>query len=68
MCYNQCSLLIDSKCEIYIPVSITTNYISEARTFVDETVPEFKADIIPTWSNSLGMDAVLHENDYLRPT
>ncbi len=32
---------------------------------VDETVPEFKADIIPTWSNSLGMDAVLHENDYL---
>ncbi|MDJ0716069.1 MAG: transposase [Prochloraceae cyanobacterium] len=31
----------------------------------DETVPEFKADIKPTWSNSLGMDAVLHEDDYL---
>ena len=32
---------------------------------VDETVPSFKPDIVPTWSNSLGMDAVLHENDYL---
>ena len=32
---------------------------------VDETVPSFKPDIIPTWYNSLGMDAVLHEQDYL---
>ena len=32
---------------------------------VDETVPSFKPDIIPTWLNSLGMDAVLHEQDYL---
>lgn len=31
----------------------------------DITVPDFQADIIPTWDNSLGMDAVLHENDYL---
>ena len=31
----------------------------------DDTVPEFNPDIIPTWSNSLGMDAVLHENHYL---
>ena len=31
----------------------------------DDTVPEFKPDITPTWDNSLGMDAVLHENDYL---
>ncbi|MDJ0632276.1 MAG: transposase [Xenococcaceae cyanobacterium MO_188.B29] len=31
----------------------------------DDSVPDFKADIIPTWENSLGMDAVLHEDDYL---
>ncbi|MDJ0725428.1 MAG: transposase [Prochloraceae cyanobacterium] len=32
---------------------------------LDETVPSFKPEIVLTWSNSLGMDAVLHENDYL---
>ena len=31
----------------------------------DDSIPEFKPDITPTWSNSLGMDAVLHEGDYL---
>ena len=31
----------------------------------DKTIPEFKPDIIPTWDNSLGIDAVLHEDDYL---
>ena len=32
----------------------------------DPTVPVFNPDdIVPTWDNSLGMDAVLHENDYL---
>jgi putative transposase len=31
----------------------------------DITVPDFKAEIVPTWNNSIGMDAVLHENDYL---
>ncbi|MGL5076527.1 MAG: RNA-guided endonuclease InsQ/TnpB family protein, partial [Waterburya sp.] len=31
----------------------------------DQTVPDFIPDITPTWDNSLGMDAVLHENDYL---
>jgi putative transposase len=31
----------------------------------DESVPDFQSDIEPTWDNSLGMDAVLHENDYL---
>lgn len=31
----------------------------------DNTVPDFNPDIVPTWDNSLGMDAVLHENDYL---
>ncbi len=31
----------------------------------DNSVPDFKPDIIPTWENSLGMDAVLHEDDYL---
>jgi putative transposase len=31
----------------------------------NESVPDFVPDIIPTWDNSLGMDAVLHENDYL---
>jgi putative transposase len=31
----------------------------------DLTVPVSKDDIIATWENSLGMDAVLHENDYL---
>jgi putative transposase len=29
------------------------------------TVPVGTDDIIPTWDNSLGMDAVLHEDDYL---
>ena len=33
---------------------------------LDVSIPDFKPDeIIPTWSNSVGMDAVLHENDYL---
>jgi len=32
---------------------------------LDETVPNLKLEVVPTWSNSLGMDAVLHENDYL---
>ncbi|MEO0968837.1 MAG: transposase [Cyanobacteria bacterium J06639_18] len=32
----------------------------------DSTVPTFTPDeIIPTWENSLGVDAVLHEDDYL---
>ena len=31
----------------------------------DDSIPDFKGDITPTWSNSLGMDAVLHEDDYL---
>ncbi len=31
----------------------------------DDSVPEFVPDITPTWDNSLGMDAVLHEDDYL---
>ena len=31
----------------------------------DQTIPDFKADIVPTWENSIGMDAVLHEDDYL---
>jgi putative transposase len=31
----------------------------------DSSVPDFKSDIVPTWDNSLGMDAVLHEDDYL---
>ncbi|MGG6267425.1 RNA-guided endonuclease InsQ/TnpB family protein [Leptolyngbya sp. AN03gr2] len=31
----------------------------------DLTVPVCKSDIIPTWENTLGMDAVLHEDDYL---
>jgi putative transposase len=31
----------------------------------DPTVPVCDDDIIPTWDNSLGMDAVLHEDDYL---
>ncbi|MBN3897147.1 MAG: transposase [Nostoc sp. NOS(2021)] len=31
----------------------------------DTTVPVSNADIIPNWENSLGMDAVLHEDDYL---
>ena len=31
----------------------------------DNSVPDFKSDIAPTWNNSLGMDAVLHEDDYL---
>ena len=28
-------------------------------------VPDFGSDITPTWDNSLGMDAVLHEDNYL---
>ncbi|MDJ0690561.1 MAG: transposase [Xenococcaceae cyanobacterium MO_188.B32] len=31
----------------------------------DNSVPDFTPDITPTWDNSLGMDAVLHEDDYL---
>lgn len=32
----------------------------------DSKVPTFTPDeVIPTWENSLGMDAVLHEDDYL---
>ncbi|VEP12603.1 transposase (fragment) [Hyella patelloides LEGE 07179] len=31
----------------------------------DKTVPNFASEITPTWENSLGMDAVLHEDDYL---
>lgn len=31
----------------------------------DDSIPDFKSDIVPTWDNSLGMDAVLHEDDYL---
>jgi putative transposase len=31
----------------------------------DDRVPFFPSDIIPTWENSLGMDAVLHGDDYL---
>ena len=31
----------------------------------DPTVPVCSTDIIPTWENSLGMDAVLHEDNYL---
>ena len=31
----------------------------------DSSIPDFKPDITPTWDNSLGMDAVLHEDDYL---
>ena len=31
----------------------------------DKTIPDFKPDMVPNWDNSLGMDAVLHEDDYL---
>lgn len=31
----------------------------------DDSVPDFKPVIVPTWDNSLGIDAVLHEDDYL---
>ena len=31
----------------------------------DNSLPDFKPDITPTWDNSLGMDAVLHEDNYL---
>lgn len=32
----------------------------------DKTIPAFNPDeVIPTWDNTLGMDAVLHEDDYL---
>jgi putative transposase len=32
----------------------------------DPTVPEFTPDeIVPKWENSMGMDAVLHEADFL---
>ena len=31
----------------------------------DVSVPDFSPQIAPTWDNSLGMDAVLHEDDYL---
>lgn len=31
----------------------------------DDSIPDFKSNIVPSWNNSLGMDAVLHEDDYL---
>jgi putative transposase len=31
----------------------------------DDSVPDFAPKITATWDNSLGMDAVLHEDDYL---
>ncbi len=31
----------------------------------DDSIPDFQAEISPTWENSIGMDAVLHEDDYL---
>lgn len=31
----------------------------------DNSIPDYQTDATPTWDNSLGMDAVLHENDYL---
>jgi putative transposase len=31
----------------------------------DDTIPDFAPKITATWDNSLGMDAVLHEDDYL---
>jgi putative transposase len=31
----------------------------------DNSIPDFQSNIDPTWNNSLGMDAVLHEDDYL---
>jgi putative transposase len=31
----------------------------------DDSVPDYESNITPTWDNSLGMDAVLHEDDYL---
>jgi putative transposase len=31
----------------------------------DDSVPDFEPSIVPTWDNSLGIDAVLHEDDYL---
>lgn len=32
----------------------------------DKTIPDFTPDeITPTWNNSMGLDAVLHENSYL---
>ncbi|MEM8777587.1 MAG: transposase [Cyanobacteria bacterium P01_G01_bin.49] len=39
--------------------------ISEIIRSQDEMPGDFKSDIIPTWDNSLGMDAVLLEDDYL---
>jgi len=35
-------------------------------TLEDSTIPELTPDqVIPTWNNSIGLDAVLHENVYL---
>ena len=31
----------------------------------DKTIANFATEINPTWENSMGMDAVLHESDYL---
>ena len=31
----------------------------------DNSLPDFKPDLTPSWDNSIGMDAVLHEDDYL---
>ena len=32
---------------------------------LDNSIPDFEPSITPTWENSIGMDAVLHEDDYL---
>ncbi|BAY45292.1 transposase [Scytonema sp. HK-05] len=58
-----------------IPVGFTVKQVSVTRKadgwfmqimLEDPTVPEFNPDeVIPTWENSLGMDAVLHEDVYL---
>ncbi|WP_019508653.1 RNA-guided endonuclease TnpB family protein [Pleurocapsa sp. PCC 7319] len=32
---------------------------------LDNSIPDYEPDIIPTWDNTLGMDAVLHKSDYL---
>ena len=45
-------------------VKKTTGWFINLR-LEDVTVPKFKPDVIHNWDNSLGMDAVLHEDDYL---
>ncbi len=32
---------------------------------LDNSVPDFSSDITPTWENSIGIDAVLEQDDYL---